>query len=66
MLQLECLGAKEGDCMILHHGDTRVLFDGGAYSQVHLLQVCQLLLSADIAVGVARFEDDDFMLEQAA
>ena len=29
MTTLECLGAKHGDCLILHHGAVRVLFDGG-------------------------------------
>ncbi len=29
MARLECLGAKHGDCMVLHHGTTKILFDGG-------------------------------------
>jgi hypothetical protein len=29
MARLECLGAKHGDCLVLHHGTTKVLFDGG-------------------------------------
>jgi hypothetical protein len=29
MARLECLGAKHGDCLVLHHGETKVLFDGG-------------------------------------
>ena len=29
MTTLECLGATHGDCLVLHHGAVKVLFDGG-------------------------------------
>ncbi len=29
MTKLECLGAKHGDCLVLHHGAAKILFDGG-------------------------------------
>ena len=35
MAKLECLGAKHGDCLVLHHGSKKILFDGGPSGVYH-------------------------------